>query len=136
MGDSLSSASPRERRPARLVHQRLHSQGDILRDGGEEAPVIPGDGVARHAESFREFLLGETESEPQTTKLPGGQLKARYLREHLLSIEKEAWRVRESRSDLCHEMLGAVRKNHATEHRLLTITSPHHPRVTPFRLGC
>ena len=46
------------------------------------------------------------------------------------TIEREAWRVRESRSDLCREMFSAMRKNHATARRPLALPSPPHPRVT------
>ena len=84
---SLSSASPLLLRPAGLVHQRLDGEYHILWDRGEETPLVPCDGIARHAKPRGEFLLGETEVEPLTAKPPTGQLPARYLREHALSID-------------------------------------------------
>jgi hypothetical protein len=62
--------SPLATHGAELGPKGLDGQFDILRDGGQEAALIPSDRVSRHTELCRKFALSETEEEPLFPKLP------------------------------------------------------------------
>lgn len=82
----LSSASPGRPPLTRLDCQGLNGERDILGNRCQEAPLIPTDRVACHAQPRGEFTLGETEEEPLLAKLPTGQLAPCYLGEHYASM--------------------------------------------------
>jgi len=57
-------------------------QRDVFRNRRQEAAFVTGNGVSGHTESLRQFALSETEEEPLFSKLPAGQLRLGYPREH------------------------------------------------------
>lgn len=73
----LSPVAPSGTRCALFGYQSPDGQFDVLRDGREEAALIPRDGVSCHTELRCEFALSETEEEPPFPKLPTGQAEVR-----------------------------------------------------------